>query len=66
MTEGIEFRGQSYPARCSNCHLPIENTAIVLLETNLIFCDEDCVVGFVDSRTANITIGEGKAKCILN
>ena len=63
----IEFRGQSYPDRCSHCHLPIEKSAIILLNTDLIFCDEDCLTGFVRSRTADITIREeGDLQCMLS
>jgi|GEM_PF-3129239 len=66
--ELIDFRGQSYPARCSYCRAPIEGGAIILLNvTNLIFCDEDCVTGFIGSRAANITVGkEGRIQCMLS
>jgi hypothetical protein len=62
----IEFRGQEYSDRCTYCGEPIADTAVVILGTDLIFCDEGCVVGFVGSHTANINIrGEG-TPCMIN
>ena len=63
----IEFRGHNYPDRCSHCLATIESTAIVLLNTSLIFCNEDCVTGFIGSRTANITIREERTvQCMVS
>jgi hypothetical protein len=62
----IEFRGQEYSDRCTYCGQHISDTAVVILGTDLIFCDEGCVVGFVGSHTANINIrGEG-VQCMLS
>jgi len=56
----IEFRGQEYPDRCSYCLAPIENSAVILLNTNL-------VIGFVGTRATNITIREeGDLQCMVS
>lgn len=66
-TSCINFRGNFYPNRCSYCRLPIEDKAIILLGTELIFCDEDCVTGFIGSRAADITVREeGDLQCMLS
>jgi len=63
----INFKGRSYPDHCCYCLLPIENTAVILLNTNLIFCNTECVVSFVDSRSASIVIGEeGGLQCMVS
>ena len=66
--EVIEFRGQKYPDRCSHCLAPIGDNAIILLGVNnLIFCNEDCIMTFIGSRAADLTIrGEGRIQCMLS
>lgn len=67
LRETIEFRGTHYPGRCSYCGLPIENIAVILLNTNLIFCNTDCIVGFIGTKAADITIREeGDLQCMLS
>ena len=64
----IEFRGQSYPNRCSQCLTDIESSAIILLSvTNLIFCNEDCLTNFISSRAADLTIREERTvQCMVS
>lgn len=63
----IEFRGQNYPNRCSYCKSPIEKHAIIFLNTNLIFCNEDCITEFIRTRTADIYIREEEEpRCMLS
>lgn len=66
--EVIEFRGQSYPDRCSHCLTPIGDNAIILLGVNnLIFCNEDCLMNFIASRAADLTIREEVVtQCMLS
>ena len=66
--EVIEFRGQSYPDRCSHYLAPIGDNAIILLGVNnLIFCNEDCLMNFIASRAADLTIREEVVtQCMLS
>ena len=54
----IDFRGEKFSAHCScGCGEEIGKSAVVLLGAGLIFADEDHLVHFIGSRTANITVG---------
>lgn len=58
------YDGQNYPDNCSYCgHLVHEG--IVILDTNLIFCNTECLIEMIEKKTADVRV-EGGLKCIVN
>jgi len=63
----LHYDGSIYPDRCSCCGSFIQDQGIVLLDTDLIFCNEECLIKMVEQRTADIRIDrKGGSKCIVN
>jgi hypothetical protein len=52
----LHYDGQNYPDYCSYCGSYIENKGTVILDTNLIFCNDNCLAQMIKHKTADIRI----------
>ena len=60
----MHYDGDGYPDNCSYCGRLVTN-GVVILDTDLIFCNTECLVRMVEEKTADIRV-EGGSKCIVN
>ena len=63
----LHYDGSNYPDNCCYCGAVLEGKCTALQDTNLIFCNDNCLVEMVDKKTVDVQVTrKGGVKCIVS